>query len=400
MDHFHIVQALCRAALANPTDAIRKQIERLSAALKEDGNDKDSRALSALLSASQRSVDMAPSRIQASRFFVSGEELSRNTPVPLDKESSSPLAEIRFPDDLPDHAPIFSESITNAITSVLNEWKHFEKLTEINADPVRSCLIFGAPGTGKTQLALWTARQLGLPVVLARLDGMISSFLGTTSRNIGNLFAFAARYRCVLLLDEFDAIAKLRNDPQEIGEIKRVVNTLLQNLDSRKSVGFTIGVTNHEILLDPAVWRRFEVQIEIPKPSFDDFVKIVSKDIQPLELDNNSISFLAWCLEGSSGADAEMMSRWIKKWHVMSDNQDKTKNLLEGIRQFALLNTGRIANDKKNSIMGSQEKFIKELQEFDHYDFKKKDVAAILDIDPSALSRRKHKDTELERANG
>lgn len=399
MNHFHIIQALCRAALANPTDAVRKQIERLSAALKEDGDDKSAKALNTLLSASNKAVDMAPSRIQTSRVFAAGEELTRNTPVPVDKETSSPLAEIRFPDNLPVHAPIFSDSVTNGIESVLNEWKHFDKLKEVDADPIRSCLIFGAPGTGKTQLALWMARQLGLPVVLARLDGMISSFLGTTSRNIGNLFTFAARYRCVLLLDEFDAIAKLRNDPQEIGEIKRVVNTLLQNLDSRKSVGFTIGITNHEILLDPAVWRRFEVQIEIPKPTFDDFVKIVSKDIQPLDLDNISISFLAWCLEGSSGADAEMMARWIKKWHVMSAGQDK--NLLEGIRQFALLNTARLANEKKVSIMGSQDKFIKELQNFNHYDFKKKDVAAILHVSPSALSRRKHKDEEpLEHLNG
>lgn len=397
MNHFHIVQALCRAALASPTDAVRKQIERLSAALKEDGDDKNARALNTLLSASQKSVDMAPSRIQASRLIAQGEELTRNTPIPVDKETSSPLAEIRFPDELPNEAPIFNENVTNAINSVLNEWKHFDKLNEVMADPIRSCLIFGAPGTGKTQLALWMARQLGLPVVLARLDGMISSFLGTTSRNIGNLFAFAARYRCVLLLDEFDAIAKLRNDPQEIGEIKRVVNTLLQNLDTRKSIGFTVGITNHEILLDPAVWRRFEVQIEIPKPSFDDFVKIVAKDIQPLELDNNSISFLAWCLEGSSGADAEAMARWIKKWHVMSEGE---KNLLEGVRQFALLNTGRMITDKKLSIMGTQDKFMKELQGFDHYDFKKKDVAAILDVSPSALSRRKHKETEPERVNG
>lgn len=397
MNHFHIVQALCRAALANPTDAVRKQIERLSSALKEEGDDKSAKALISLLSASQKSVDMSPSRIQASRLIAPGEDLTCNTPIPADKETSSPLAELLFPEELPNEAPIFNENVTNAINSVLNEWKHFEKLNEIMADPTRSSLIFGAPGTGKTQLALWMARQLNLPVVLARLDGLISSFLGTTSRNIGNLFAFAARYRCVLLLDEFDAIAKLRNDPQEIGEIKRVVNTLLQNLDTRKSIGFTIGVTNHEILLDPAVWRRFEVQIEIPKPSFNDFVKIVAKDIQPLELDKNSISFLAWCLEGSSGADAEAMARWIKKWHVMSQCGG---NLLESVRQFALLNTGRMISDKKLSIMGTEDKFMKELQGFDRYDFKKKDVAAILKVSPSVLSRRKHKEIELERVNG
>lgn len=399
MNHFHIVQALCRAALANPTDAVRKQIERLSAALKEDGDDKGAKSLMGLLSASQKSVDMAPSRIQTSRFFVSGEELTRNTPVPVDKETSSALAEIKFPDDLPANSPIFGESITQGIDSILNEWRNFDKLNEIMADPVRSCLIFGAPGTGKTQLALWIARQLNLPVVLVRLDGMISSFLGTTSRNIGTLFSFAARYRCLLLLDEFDAIAKLRNDSQEVGEIKRVVNTLLQNLDSRKSVGFTIGITNHDVLLDPAVWRRFEVQIEIPKPSFEDLVKIISKGIQPLELSENSIGFLAWCLEGSSGADAESMTRWIKKWQIMESNTEK--NLLEGIRQFALLNTGRIINSKKALITGPQDKFTKELQDYERYDFKKKDVAAILNIDPSALSRRKHvKETEVERVNG
>lgn len=113
---------------------------------------------------------------------------------------------------------------------------------EIDAYPASSCLIYGLPGTGKTHLGKWIAKQIGLPVVLARLEGLMSSFLGTTAKNIGNLFSFANRYNCVLLLDEFDAIAKLRNDPQEVGEVKRVVNTLLQCLDSRKDQGFTIGI--------------------------------------------------------------------------------------------------------------------------------------------------------------
>src|SRR5207247_10685382 len=104
--------------------------------------------------------------------------------------------------------------------------------------------------TGKTRLARWMAAQLELPILLARMDGLVSSFLGTTARNIGNLFGFANRYRCLLLLDEFDALAKLRDDPQEVGEIKRVVNALLQNLDARSDLGLTIGITNHPKLLD------------------------------------------------------------------------------------------------------------------------------------------------------
>src|SRR6202167_4526051 len=134
--------------------------------------------------------------------------------------------------------------------------------------PGRACMLFGKPGTGKTKLGYWLAERLGLPLVIARLDGLMSSFLRTTARNIGSLFDFANRYRCVLLLDEFDSLAKLRDDPQEVGEIKRVVNALLQNLDGRREVGLTIGITNHPRLLDSAVWRRFEVQLEIPKPDF------------------------------------------------------------------------------------------------------------------------------------
>lgn len=105
------------------------------------------------------------------------------------------------------------------------------------------------------------------------------------------MFSFANRYNCVLLLDEFDAIAKLRNDPQEVGEVKRVVNTLLQCLDSRKDCGFTIGVTNHEALLDPAVWRRFDVQIEIPKPSPQIIIELVKNFFIRLILEKMKLNF-------------------------------------------------------------------------------------------------------------
>jgi SpoVK/Ycf46/Vps4 family AAA+-type ATPase len=175
----------------------------------------------------------------------------------------------------------------------------------------------------------------------------MSSFLGTTAKNIGNLFAFADRYNCVLLLDEFDAIAKLRNDPQEVGEVKRVVNTLLQCLDSRKDKGFTIGVTNHESLLDPAIWRRFDIQIEIPKPSSMVAISLLKKFLQPLEFADNEIKLFAWCIEDSTGADVEMLAKWIKRSRVI----DKDMTIAHIIRQFALLNSGRI--DKKREAQFS-----------------------------------------------
>lgn len=395
MEHFNIIQALCRSALTNPSDAIIHQVERLKEALEKDGYKKEAKSLSVLLNSVNKTFDMAPSRIQRSFSGLKGEELTYKTPIPVDKETATPLAEIIFPNVLPPEPPLFSANVEMAIESILNEWRNFDKLSNIEAHPSRSCLVYGAPGTGKTHLALWIARQLNIPVVLARLDGLMSSFLGTTSRNIGNLFSFASKYQCILLLDEFDAIAKLRNDPQEVGEIKRVVNTLLQNLDSRKELGFTIGVTNHESLLDPAIWRRFEVQIEIPKPSYEVMATLISKKLSPLELEDNEIKFLSWSIEGASGADAEMLVKWLKKAYVLNSEN----SIVDLLRKFAILNTGRIELKKRNILVHSDEELTHALLDDNRFSFKQKDIAQLLGVTPSSLSKQLSKIKETEKIN-
>lgn len=384
MQHFNIIQALCRSALSNPNDAIIHQITRLKDSLEKDGYSKEARSLAGLLSSSQNSVDMSPSKIQKSFIIGAGEELTSKTPIPVDKETATPLAEIFFASDLPDEMPSFDENIQLAIQTVVNEWAKFDRLLAINATPASSCLIYGSPGTGKTHLAKWIAKQIGIPVVLARLEGLMSSFLGTTSRNIGNLFAFANRYKCVLLLDEFDAIAKLRNDPQEVGEVKRVVNTLLQSLDSRHEKGFTIGVTNHESLLDPAIWRRFDIQIEIPKPSVEVMMLLLKKFVKPLEFSDSEIKFLAWCLENSSGADAEMLSKWLKRAFVL----EKESNIVSVMKQFALLNSGRVNAEKRNMMLNRDDDFITMLLNDKVFSFKQKDIAPLFGMTPSSLSKQ------------
>jgi SpoVK/Ycf46/Vps4 family AAA+-type ATPase len=389
--HFSIIQALCRSALANPNEAIIHQVGRLKDSLEKDGHAKEAKSLEGLLSSSRSNIDMSPSKIQKSFVVNNGEELTIKTSIPVDKETSTPLAEIFFPEDLPNEMPLFDGNIQLAIQSIVNEWMKFDQLFEIDATPASSCLIYGAPGTGKTHLAKWIAKQIGLPVVLARLEGLMSSYLGTTSRNIGNLFTFANRYKCVLLLDEFDAIAKLRNDPQEVGEVKRVVNTLLQSLDSRHEKGFTIGVTNHESLLDPAIWRRFDIQVEIPSPSSEVMVHLLKKFIYPLEFNDSEVRFLAWCLEGSSGADAEMLSKWLKRAFVL----EKTSNIVNVMKQFALLNSGRVNINKKNIMLHSDEDFISMLLSDKIYSFKQKDIASLFGITPSSLSKQLSKFKDL-----
>ncbi|MGH2666193.1 AAA family ATPase [Flavobacterium sp.] len=390
--YFNIIQALSRSALITPNEAIIHQIERLKESLEKDGYSKEAKSLEGLLSSSKGSLEMSPSKIQQSFVMAGGEKLTVKTAIPVDKETSTPLAEIFFPENLPLEMPLFDENIQIAIQSIVNEWMEFDKLLEINAIPASSCLIYGVPGSGKTHLAKWIAKQIGMPVVLARLEGLMSSYLGTTSRNIGSLFAFANKYKCILLLDEFDAIAKLRNDPQEVGEVKRVVNTLLQSLDSRHERGFTIGVTNHESLLDPAIWRRFDIQIEIPKPSAEVMVHLLKKFITPLEFEDSEIKFLAWCLEGSSGADAEMLSKWLKRTFVL----EKESSIISVMKQFALLNSGRVNLVKRNIMLHNDEDFIAMLLNDKTYAFKQKDIASLFRITPSSLSKQlaKFKDSE------
>ncbi len=393
IQYFNIIQALCRSALSNPNEAVIHQIIRLKESLKKDGYSKEAKSLLGLLSSSQGSSDMSPSKIQKSFITGAGEEISSKTSVPVDKETSTPLAEIIFVPDLPNDMPLFDPNIQLAIQSIVNEWANFDKLLEISATPASSCLIYGLPGTGKTHLAKWIAKQIGIPVVLARLEGLMSSFLGTTSRNIGNLFAFANRYKCVLLLDEFDAIAKLRNDPQEVGEVKRVVNTLLQSLDSRHEKGFTIGVTNHDSLLDPAIWRRFDIQIEIPKPSLEVMMFLLKKFVKPLEFSDTEIKFLTWCLEDSSGADAEMLSKWLKRAFVI----EKEKNIVSVMKQFALLNSGRVNSNKRNMMLHKDEEFISMLLNDKAFSFKQKDIASLFGMTPSSLSKQLSKFKESEK---
>lgn len=401
MDHFTIVQALCRSAMADASPALRKQVERLRDALAKDGEQKQSAALNSILTSADRTKELAPSRIERSRAPVSGEPLTRNTPVPVDRETAAALADIIFPANIEPTAPLFNSTVSEAIETIIEEWAHFDALSEIGIRPSKTCLIYGAPGTGKTRLALWIAQQLNLPVVVVKLDGLVSSFLGTTARNIGNLFAFANRHRCVLLLDEFDAIAKVRDDPQEVGEIKRVVNALLQNLDMRRDVGFTIGITNHPKLLDPAVWRRFEVQLEIPKPDFEMRKAIASNFMPPITAPDIHLRLIAWFTEGSTGAEIESLVRTYKK--AMTVRDEDRRGLLDTLRQFATLNAARVQGERRALLFDDVSNLFRAMRDDPVLGFSMADIGEIAGKDKSTVSRqlgRAAKSSEGEVLNG
>ena len=386
--YFNIIQTLCRAAGSDDKENVEYNIQRLVDAYKKDGHEKEAKTLEKILKSSQKVKPMVSATISASSA-LEGEILTEKTPVPVDKETAAPILEVIFDNGLPQEEPLFNDQIKEAVDSVVLEWTNYSKLVKMNATPSRSCLIYGDPGTGKTHLAKWIAKRVGLPVVLAKLDGIVSSFLGTSSRNISNLFKFANRYKCVLLLDEFDAIAKLRDDPQEVGEVKRIVNTLLQCLDDRDEVGFTIGVTNHEQLLDPAIWRRFDVQIEIPKPSEGVLPVLIKKFVKPLEYNEAEVQFLSWCLQGATGADVQKMANWLKRMSIIPEY--KNQSLVRLMQRYVLLNTGRVSKMVKEALDKPLDEMVRNILN-DNPTLKQKDLAEMFNLAPSSISKLKKKE--------
>ena len=352
MEHADIIISLCRTSLTGGSPAVRHQIERLRDAL--GAEDPTATVLSRMLSQAGRSLEMRPSRMTRAAERLRGETLTASTIVPVDRETSNPLVDVIPVQQLPQIGPILPAAMATSIDALLEEWSNIDRLRDGGVEPAMSALIYGQPGTGKTQLALWIGRQLQLPVVAARLDGLISSFLGTTSRNIGALFAFAERYRCLLLLDEFDAVAKMRDDPQEVGEIKRVVNTLLQSLDARKTVGPTIAVTNHEMLLDPAIWRRFDLQIGMPLPTREARIEMIRRYAPPLELTDTQVAFLSWCLSDVSGSEIETFLRSLKRSYLINDDRSSF-SLLAAVRSYVSLNANRLAAQKSSALARDDE---------------------------------------------
>lgn len=164
---------------------------------------------------------------------------------------------------------LLPDEVSQSIRELVEEQQRRDILRSYGLEPRHRLLLSGPPGNGKTTLAEAVAFELMSPLFVVRYEAVIGSFLGETSSRLKRLFDFVRTHQCVLFFDEFDTLGKERGDTHETGEIKRVVSSLLLQIDSLPSHVVVVTATNHAELLDRAVWRRFQLRLNMPTPTLE-----------------------------------------------------------------------------------------------------------------------------------
>jgi hypothetical protein len=256
--------------------------------------------------------------------------------LPVDADSRFPLIERVSLKTLSEPPIVLAQDQWDIVNEFLSIAKSYAQADIQGVAASLSFLMYGPPGTGKSRLARFIAQELGLELYVARLDGLISSFLGSTSKNIRALFDFAAKTPCVLFLDEFDAIAKLRGDSQELGELKRVVNSFIQNLDTLGSQSIVIAATNHQELLDSAIWRRFSYRLALGYPGADLRRKMWESYSQELQLTAREIELLVDLSEGFSGSDIHDVCVRLQRRRITTRQFPELKDAFQVLQNMGI----------------------------------------------------------------
>lgn len=246
--------------------------------------------------------------------------------LPKDNEQGTLLLDIRssnkFLSDI-----VLDDDISRQIEIVTEEFHSSAILNTYNLKPRRKILFCGPPGCGKTLGAEVLAGELGLPLLYTRFDAVISSYLGETASNLRKIFDYASRGTWIVFFDEFDAIGKSRDNVEEHGELKRVVNTFLQLLDNFQSDSLFIAATNHEGLLDNALWRRFDDIIYFNRPSAKQIFTLIDLKLKTFKHKKLQPELFISEMEGWSYSDVERVCIEAMKISVLANSNEIDNNV-------------------------------------------------------------------------
>jgi SpoVK/Ycf46/Vps4 family AAA+-type ATPase len=262
--------------------------------------------------------------------------------LPVDDESRLSLLKV-YKDASDREQPLLSADLEETLSQLIQERHQMERLASMGLAPTRSAIFVGPPGVGKTLTARWLAAQLGVPLYVLDLTAVMSSLLGRSGNNLRAALDFAKRNHCVLLLDEIDAIAKRRSDETDVGELKRLVTVIMQEVDEWPSTGLLLAATNHPELIDPALWRRFDLVIDFKVPEIPAVRVAIKRFLGPdFALFGRWIDILSLAFNGESfsnierdiqrfrralalgtAADADLIEEFIKSRVLTLDRQSR-----------------------------------------------------------------------------
>ncbi len=244
--------------------------------------------------------------------------------TPKDQDKDAPLVEVIYPEkyfsDL-----ITTKEKTNQLEQIVKEFRNWDVLASNGVYPMRRVLFYGPPGCGKTIAAQMIASEIGIPLLYVRFDALVSSYLGETASNIRKVFEYAKNDSWVIFFDEFDAIGRSRNDSTEHGEIKRVVNTFLQQLDNYKGRSLVIAATNFEQSLDYALWRRFDETIRFDMPSSEEKMALFQLNMKRFKGPVHVIDQYLEDMKYFSHSDVEKVCQTIMKLCILDGRKIYTK---------------------------------------------------------------------------
>lgn len=235
---------------------------------------------------------------------------------------------------------VLSADLRTLCDQIIQEHYRKELLRSYNLEPRNRILLIGPPGNGKTSLAEAIAESLMVPFLRVRYENIVGSYLGETASRLQNLMDYASTRKCVLFFDEFETLGKERGDIQETGEIKRVVSSLLVQIDALPSHVIVMGATNHPELLDRAAWRRFQVRMTLPQPTEATLIEWFERYQEKMKI---SLGYTAKALSqkmlGYNFSEIEEFGNSVFRHYVMNQPTSNIKQIVSHLlKQFEMQN--------------------------------------------------------------